>query len=193
MLDLLRRVDWLLELARNGPPRPENMVESATGSTSGQALTAYMQSQNSIRASHGRTSTGSARNGVDRFIIKGIATTRMRWQLSSTALMGSWSRNHGGRQLDGAVPSLEALRRVVETAGEQTTVFCDSGFRRGTDVVKALALGAKAVFLGRATVRNTGAEAGAARALEILCDEIDRTLALIGRSAVRDIDGDCGT
>jgi isopentenyl diphosphate isomerase/L-lactate dehydrogenase-like FMN-dependent dehydrogenase len=189
LVDLLRRVDWLLELVRNGPPRPENMVESATGSTSGQALTAYMQSQLDPSVTWNDVDWVRAR-WRGPLIIKGIAAPEDALAAAEHGVDGVVVSNHGGRQLDGAVPSLEALRRVVEAVGGRTTVFCDSGFRRGADVVKALALGAKAVFLGRATVYGVaaGAEAGAARALEILCDEIDRTLAFIGRRAVRDID-----
>jgi isopentenyl diphosphate isomerase/L-lactate dehydrogenase-like FMN-dependent dehydrogenase len=189
VLDLLRRVDWLLELARNHAPRPENMVESAQGTTSGQALTAYMQSQLDPSVTWQDIDWVRSR-WQGPLIIKGIAAPEDAVAAITHGADGVVVSNHGGRQLDGAVPSLEALRRVVDAVGGRTAVFCDSGFRRGADVVKALALGAQAVFLGRATVYGVaaGAEAGAAHALEILCDEIDRTLAFIGRRSIDEID-----
>jgi isopentenyl diphosphate isomerase/L-lactate dehydrogenase-like FMN-dependent dehydrogenase len=90
--------------------------------------------------------------------------------------------NHGGRAVDSTRAPIAVLPEVVEAAGHRLTVLVDSGFRRGSDVVKALALGAKAVLIGRATLYGTAVagQAGAARALSIYRDEIDRLLALIG-------------
>jgi len=89
--------------------------------------------------------------------------------------------NHGGRQLDGSLATIEALPEIVDAAGD-AVVMIDGGFRRGSDIVKALALGAKGVLVGRATLYGVAAagEAGAARALEILRVEVDRVLALLG-------------
>jgi (S)-mandelate dehydrogenase len=94
--------------------------------------------------------------------------------------------NHGGRVVDGAVAPIEVLPKIVDAVGKRMTVMVDSGFRRGTDVVKALALGANAVLIGRATLYGTAAagEAGAARAISIFRDEIDRTLALLGCAGI---------
>jgi (S)-mandelate dehydrogenase len=94
--------------------------------------------------------------------------------------------NHGGRVLDAAPVPILTLPRVVDAVGKRVTVIVDSGFRRGTDVVKALALGAHAVMLGRAPLHGTAAagEAGARRALQIYRDEIDRVLALMGVTAI---------
>jgi len=90
--------------------------------------------------------------------------------------------NHGGRAVDSTRAPIAVLPEVVEAVARRITVLVDSGFRRGADVVKALALGAKAVLVGRATLYGTaiGGEAGAARTIEIYRDEIDRLLALIG-------------
>ncbi|MBC7782004.1 MAG: alpha-hydroxy-acid oxidizing protein [Proteobacteria bacterium] len=90
--------------------------------------------------------------------------------------------NHGGRNLDGIVSPIEALPEIVDAVGNRATVFMDSGIRRGSDVVKALALGADAVMVGRSTLYGVaaGGEAGAVRALEIFRDEISRVLALLG-------------
>ena len=90
--------------------------------------------------------------------------------------------NHGGRNLDSSMAPIEVLPEVVDAVGKRVTVIVDSGFRRGSDVVKALALGAKAVLIGRATLYGTavGGEAGAARAIDLFREEIDRVLALLG-------------
>jgi isopentenyl diphosphate isomerase/L-lactate dehydrogenase-like FMN-dependent dehydrogenase len=90
--------------------------------------------------------------------------------------------NHGGRAVDSTPAPIDVLPGVVEAAGNRLTVLVDSGFRRGGDVVKGLALGAKAVLVGRAPLFGTAVagQAGAARAIEIYRDEIDRMLALIG-------------
>jgi len=98
--------------------------------------------------------------------------------------------NHGGRAVDSTRAPIAVLPEVVEAAGRRLTVLVDSGFRRGADVVKALALGAKAVLIGRATLYGTAVagETGAARAIEIYRDEIDRLLALIGCPGVAALD-----
>jgi L-lactate dehydrogenase (cytochrome)/(S)-mandelate dehydrogenase len=97
--------------------------------------------------------------------------------------------NHGGRNLDGAISPIEVLPEVVDAVGHRITVLVDSGFRRGTDVVKALALGARAVLIGRATLYGVaaGGEAGARRALALLREEIDRVMALIGARSVAEL------
>jgi (S)-mandelate dehydrogenase len=90
--------------------------------------------------------------------------------------------NHGGRAVDSTPAPIDVLPKVVDAVGNRMTVLVDSGFRRGADVVKGLALGAKAVLVGRAPLYGTAVagQAGAARAIEIYRDEIDRILALIG-------------
>ncbi|HET7595540.1 MAG TPA: alpha-hydroxy acid oxidase [Burkholderiales bacterium] len=98
--------------------------------------------------------------------------------------------NHGGRAVDSTPAPIEVLPRIVDAVGERLTVIVDSGFRRGADVVKGLALGAKAVLIGRATLYGTAVagQAGAARAIEIYRDEIDRLFALIGCAGVAELD-----
>lgn len=94
--------------------------------------------------------------------------------------------NHGGRQLDGVIPAIDALPAVVAAAGPGMPVLLDSGVRRGSDVVKALALGARAVLLGRAVLYGVAAagEAGVVKALAIFEDEVRRTMALVGVSRI---------
>jgi (S)-mandelate dehydrogenase len=100
--------------------------------------------------------------------------------------------NHGGRNLDSSMAPIDALPEIVDAVGERTTVIVDSGFRRGSDVVKALALGAKAVLIGRATLYGTaaGGEPGAARAIALFREEIDRVMALIGCRSVAELNPD---
>ena len=100
--------------------------------------------------------------------------------------------NHGGRVMDGALAPIDVLPQVVEAVGKRITVLIDSGFRRGSDVIKALALGANAVLIGRASLYGAAAagEAGAARAIAIFREEIDRVLALIGCPGVSALDAD---
>ena len=116
-----------------------------------------------------------------RLVIKGVLTaedTRLARQIGLDGVIVS---NHGGRQLDFAVASLRALPEVVAEAGGMT-VMLDSGVRRGTDVLKALALGAQFVFLGRPFLyaAAVAGEAGVRHAILLLSEEIDRDLALLG-------------
>ena len=98
--------------------------------------------------------------------------------------------NHGGRQLDGVPASLRALPEVVAAVNGQVEILMDGGIRRGTDIVKALCLGARAVLCGRAYAYGLAAsgEAGIARAIEILRADLDRTLRLLGCSSVAALD-----
>lgn len=98
--------------------------------------------------------------------------------------------NHGGRQLDTAPATIEALPRVVDAVGEKIPVLIDGGVRRGTDVVKALALGAQAAFIGRPVLWGLASdgEEGAFRVLELLKTEFDLAMALCGACTVGEID-----
>ncbi|PPB82598.1 L-lactate dehydrogenase (cytochrome) [Albidovulum inexpectatum] len=97
--------------------------------------------------------------------------------------------NHGGRQLDGAPSSIRMLRPIVDAVGNKTEVWMDSGIRSGQDVLKAVAMGARGVMIGRAYVYGLGAmgEAGVTRALEIIHKELDTTMALCGERRVTEL------
>ena len=100
--------------------------------------------------------------------------------------------NHGGRQLDGVAASLDALPEVVEAVGDRIEVLVDGGVRRGSDVAKALALGARAVLAGRAPVWGlaAGGEEGARGVLELLREEFELALALLGCATPADVTRD---
>jgi L-lactate dehydrogenase (cytochrome) len=99
--------------------------------------------------------------------------------------------NHGGRQLDGAPSTIRVLPEIMDAVGDRTEVYLDGGIRSGQDILKALALGAKSTFIGRAFLYGLGAggEAGVTRALEILRRELDTTMALCGERDIRQVSG----
>ena len=98
--------------------------------------------------------------------------------------------NHGGRQLDGVAPTLRVLPEVLDAVGGRAEVLVDGGIRRGSDIAKAVALGARAVLLGRAYAYGLGAngEQGVTRAIEILTTELRRTMKLLGCATVQELD-----
>jgi isopentenyl diphosphate isomerase/L-lactate dehydrogenase-like FMN-dependent dehydrogenase len=100
--------------------------------------------------------------------------------------------NHGGRNMDSAAATLDVLPEIAEAVGDKMTLILDSGVRRGSDIVKALALGAKAVLTGRATLYGTavGGEAGALKAINILKNEADKTMAYTGCRTVDEVSSD---
>ncbi len=98
--------------------------------------------------------------------------------------------NHGGRQLDTAIPSIEALPEIVEAVAGRCEIYLDGGIRRGTDILKALALGARAVLIGRPVLWGlavNGAE-GVYHVLELLRHELELAMALSGRPTLASID-----
>ena len=125
-----------------------------------------------------------------RIVIKGVHTAddaRRAVDAGADALVVS---NHGGRQLDGVAPTLCMLPEVLAAVDDRIEVLLDGGIRRGSDIVKALCLGARAVLAGRAYAYGLGAagEAGVARAVEILRADLVRTLKLLGCAAIAELD-----
>ena len=117
-----------------------------------------------------------------KLLLKGVLRADDAERALAAGVDGLVLSNHGGRQLDGAIAGLEALPEVLRAVGGRTSVFVDGGVRRGSDIAKAVALGAEGVLLGRAPVYGlaAGGREGAAHAIAILRDELDRTLALTG-------------
>jgi len=125
-----------------------------------------------------------------KLILKGILDVEDAKTAAKTGAAAIVVSNHGGRQLDGAPSSIAALPRIADAVGTDVEVMFDGGIRTGADIVRALALGARSCMIGRAYVYGLGAggEAGVAKSIEILANELDVTLALTGTKSVRDID-----
>lgn len=123
-------------------------------------------------------------------IVKGILAAEDARIAAQSGVDGIIVSSHGGRQLDGAIAPLHALPGIVEQAGS-ATVMLDGGIRRGTDVIKAIALGAKFVFVGRPFLYAAAAfgERGVLRAVDLLSLEIDRNLGMLGLRDINDLDG----
>jgi 4-hydroxymandelate oxidase len=125
-------------------------------------------------------------------VVKGILTAEDAVLAAAAGAEGVVVSNHGGRQLDGVAATLDALPDVVEAVGDRMAVLMDGGIRRGTDVVKALALGAQAVLAGRPTLWGlaVGGAEGVQHVLELLRDEIELALALCGCTSPADVTRD---
>jgi isopentenyl diphosphate isomerase/L-lactate dehydrogenase-like FMN-dependent dehydrogenase len=124
-----------------------------------------------------------------KLLVKGILTVEDALLAAEHGADGIFISNHGGRQLDGLPSPMEALPPIAAAVGDRLALLVDGGIRRGTDVVKALALGADMVFLGRAAMYGAaaGGEAGVRRAVQLLRAEIDRVLALLGCVSIEEL------
>jgi L-lactate dehydrogenase (cytochrome) len=124
-------------------------------------------------------------------VAKGVHTADDARQAVDNGASAIVVSNHGARQLDGVAPTIRVLPEVIKAVGGQTEVLLDGGIRRGSDVVKALCMGARAVLIGRAYAYGLGAGGydGVARALNIFRTDIVRTMKLLGIGAIKDLDG----
>jgi len=124
-----------------------------------------------------------------KLIVKGMLDPQDAAKAVEHGADGIDVSNHGGRNLDGIISPIEVLPEIVDAIGNKATVFVDSGFRRGSDVVKAIALGADAVMVGRSTLYGVAAGGfdGASRALQIYYEEISRVMALLGCNSLADL------
>jgi 4-hydroxymandelate oxidase len=125
-------------------------------------------------------------------ILKGILRADDAARAAAEGAAGVIVSNHGGRQLDSTPPALEVLPEISEAVGEQVEILVDGGIRRGTDVLKALALGARAVLVGRPILWGLAVDGanGVARVLDLLTDEFEIAMGLCGASRVEDISRD---
>src|ERR1700682_3648149 len=125
-----------------------------------------------------------------QLILKGILDVEDAEEAAKTGAQALVVSNHGGRQLDGAPSSIEALPEIVDAVGSKMEVMFDSGIRSGQDVMRALALGAKSCIIGRAYAYGLGAagEAGVAKALDVLAKELTTTMGLCGVNTIAEID-----
>jgi L-lactate dehydrogenase (cytochrome)/(S)-mandelate dehydrogenase len=124
-------------------------------------------------------------------IVKGVLSAEDAQLAAACGADGIIVSNHGGRAFDSSPAPIDVLPHIADAVGARVTVLVDSGFRRGSDVVKALALGAKAVLIGRPTLYGVAVagEAGAARAIGLFREEMDRVLALLGCVSVDELAG----
>ena len=189
-LDIAQHPRWVTAtmgryMMNGGMPRfvnyPEGARQKVTGAPISQSLSPSVSWNDvkEIRATWPRV-----------FMLKGVMSPDDARRAADHGVDAIVVSNHGGRQLDASEATIDALPDIVAAVGDRMTVLFDSGVRRGTDVVKALALGAKAVLVGRATLFAVAAagEPGVDRALAMLRDEIDRTLALCGCRNISDVD-----
>jgi isopentenyl diphosphate isomerase/L-lactate dehydrogenase-like FMN-dependent dehydrogenase len=124
-----------------------------------------------------------------KLIVKSILSADQARAAVDAGADGIVVSNHGGRAFDSAIATVDVLPEIVEAVGDRCTVILDSGIRRGSDIVKALGLGAKMVLVGRATLYGAacGGQAGAARAIKILSDEMERSFGYVGVRRVSEI------
>jgi (S)-mandelate dehydrogenase len=189
-LDVLRHPRWMYQvLLRNGMPRFRN-VESFLPHGAGSAVGGSTVLPGLFEANITWDDIGWLRQfWRGKLLLKGVLSVGDAERACALGCDGIVLSNHGGRQLDYSVAAIDLLPEVVAAVGGRMSLLIDGGFRRGTDVVKALALGAEAVMLGRATLYGLGAggEAGVSRALEILITETDRALGLLGCNSVSEL------
>lgn len=182
---------WCWQMLRHGQPRFQNLAGFG-GAIDTKASIAIKVAQ-SLDASFDWAALERLRDAwKGKLLVKGVARGEDAARLAMLGIDAVWVSNHGGRQLDGAIAAAEALPEVVEAVQGRVPVLIDSGVRRGVDIVKAVALGAQAVAIGRATLYGAaaGGEAGAERAIAILTDELKRAMQLCGTPRVRDISPD---
>jgi L-lactate dehydrogenase (cytochrome) len=125
-----------------------------------------------------------------KLILKGILDVEDANEAVKTGAQAMVVSNHGGRQLDGAPSSIEALPEIVDAVGSRMEIMFDSGVRSGQDVMRALALGAKSCMIGRAYVHGLGGagEAGVTKAIDLIRNELLTTMGLCGVNTIAEID-----
>lgn len=180
--DMLRRPRWLAGLLRGSPLTFANFVDVPGRGRSAVELGKYVNVEMMNPGATWDTFEWLRRTWNGPLAIKGVLHPHDAARAVELGADGVIVSNHGGRQLDGAMAALDALPAIADAVAGRADVLLDSGVRRGTDVVKALALGAKAVLIGRPYVLGLGADgaAGVGAVLEVLRRELDRALALIG-------------
>jgi (S)-mandelate dehydrogenase len=189
-LDALRHPQWLRTvLLRNGIPRfrnleaflPPGAASAVGGSTIIPKLFEPTITWDDI--------TWIRRIWPRKVLIKGVLSVADAERAATLGCDGIVLTNHGGRQLDYCVSAMDVLPEIAAAVGKRLSIFVDGGFRRGTDVVKAIALGASAVMTGRATLYGLAAdgERGVERALEILTTEMDRVMGQLGCNSLADL------
>ena len=189
ILNLMTKPRWCLGMAGTRRHSFGNLVGHAKGVSDMSSLGTWTKEQFDPRLDWNDVEWIKKRWG-GKLILKGVMEVedaRLAAASGADALVVS---NHGGRQLDGAPSSIEALPAIADAVGSRIEVWMDSGIRSGQDVLKAVALGAKGTMIGRAFLYGLGAmgEAGVTRALEIIRNELDITMAFCGHTDIRRVD-----
>ncbi len=189
MIDIATKPRWALGML--GTPRRQfgNIVGHVSGVENMSSLSSWTAQQFDPALNWGDVQWIKERWG-GKLILKGIQDVedaRLAVKSGADALIVS---NHGGRQLDGAQSSIEALPAIVSEVGSQIEVHMDGGVRSGQDVLKAMALGAKGTYIGRAFLYGLGAmgEEGVSKALQIIHNELDLSMAFCGRTQMHQVD-----
>ena len=190
ILNMLSKPRWCYGMMNTPRRNFGNIVGHVSGISDASSLSAWCAQQFDPTLSWKDVEWIKQRWG-GKLIIKGIMDAedaKLAVETGADALIVS---NHGGRQLDGAPSSIHALPAIVDAVGKDIEIHMDSGIRSGQDVLKALALGAKGVYIGRAFLYGLAAmgEAGVTKSLEIIKTELDTTMALCGVTDVRAVDG----
>ncbi|MEM7520585.1 MAG: alpha-hydroxy acid oxidase [Pseudomonadota bacterium] len=188
ILNLMTKWRWGIEMLQAKRREFGNIVGHVDGISDASSLGAWTAEQFDLTLDWGKVAKLKEQWG-GKVILKGILDAedaRMAAKVGADAIIVS---NHGGRQLDGAVSSISALPGILDAVGDQVDVHLDSGIRSGQDVLKAMALGAKGTYIGRAFVYGLGAmgQAGVTKALEVIHKELDTTMALCGETRVDDL------
>jgi (S)-mandelate dehydrogenase len=191
-IDVLAHPRWMLDvLVPHGIPVFENLLDFLPGRRGNPVETRAFLVREMDMAITFEDIGWLRRIWPRKLVVKGILDREDALRAADAGADGIVISNHGGRQLDGAVSPIEALPEIRKAVGKRLCLMIDGGFRRGTDIVKAVALGADLVLLGRATLYGlaAGGEAGAKRALAILSEEIDRTIGLLGATSLKECVG----
>jgi L-lactate dehydrogenase (cytochrome) len=188
-LDFALRPSWLLDVGLGPKIEFRNFTGTAMASRDAVPITQFIAGQYDLSVNWKDVEWFKSLWGGP-VLLKGILSADDAKLALAHGVDGVIVSNHGGRQLEGAVSSVQALPAIAEAVGDRLEVVLDGGIRRGADVVRACALGAKACMIGRAWLYGLAAdgERGVERAIEILRDEIDVALTLLGRPNLSEID-----
>ena len=188
LIDLATKPRWCLAMLGTRRRQFGNIVGHVTGVDDLSSLSAWTAQQFDPRLSWDDVAWIKKRWG-GKLILKGIMDPEDAARAVASGADALIVSNHGGRQLDGAPSAIRALPPIVEAVGSRIEVWMDGGIRSGQDVLKAIALGARGTLIGRAFLYGLGAlgEAGVSRCLEIIRNELDLTMALCGRTDIRDV------
>lgn len=188
MINLLTKPRWCLGMIQTKNRQFGNIVGHVDGVDDMSSLGAWTASQFDPSLDWNEVAQIKKQWG-GKLILKGIMDpedAKLAVAVGADAIIVS---NHGGRQLDGAPSTIEALPAIVDAVGSQVEIWLDSGIRSGQDVIKALALGATGTLIGRSYIYGLGAmgQAGVTKALEIIAKELDLTMAFCGLKDVRQV------